>query len=176
MEYKFTEKEENTYINLFYKVYFSSMYSELNKRDCKSITRDLAIKQREIEKMKSIKENKVANSLIGRMLMTIGVKSSYRKHFFEEYDLMLLIMRYLDKDKLDIRDFSNLDVKEFYVKCLKNRFDKYDLFYDEFRERIFNLSNSETEEKNKLFKQESELYKKLIPSYDEFEEKNGYEL
>ena len=84
---------------------------------------------------------------------------------------MLLITRYLDKDRLDIRDFANLDVKEFYVKCLKNRFDKYDLLYDDFRERIFNLSKSETEEKNKLFKQEGELYKKLIPSYDEVEEK-----
>ena len=105
MEHNFTEREEKTYVNNFYQVFFASMYTELNKRDCKSITRELAKKQREIEKIKSVKENKFANSLIGRMLMAVGVKSPYRKHYYEDYDLMLLLMRYLNKDKL-IKDLS----------------------------------------------------------------------
>ncbi|MBO5954523.1 MAG: hypothetical protein J6Q13_00975 [Clostridia bacterium] len=171
MEYNFTEKEEETFVNHFYQVFFASMYSELNKRDCKSITRELAKKQRELEKKQSDRELKFANSLIGRMLMTVGVKSPYRKHYYEDYDLMLLVMRYLNKDRLYIRDFATLDIKDFYVKFIKERFDKL----DEIKEKIYSLPMSATEEQNELFKQEGELYKKLIPTEEDME-KNGYEL
>ena len=172
MEYNFTEKEQETYVNHFYQVYFVPMYSKLLKHTCKSITKEEAKQERDKQKKKSDKEFKFANTLISKMLVGMYLKSPYRKHFFEEYDLMLLLMKYLEKDNLEIRDFANLDVKDFYVKCLKERFDIYNSYYDDFRGRIFNLSKSATEEQNKLFKQEEELYKKLIPSYDEVEENN----
>lgn len=172
MEYNFTEKEENSFVNNFYQVYFVPMYSRLLKRTCKSITKEEAKQERDKQKKKYKKELKFAKTLISQMLVGCCLKSPYRKHYYEDYDLMLLFMRYLKKDMLDIRDFANLDVKDFYVKCLKDRFDKL----DEIKEQQYSLSLSDIEGQNKLYEQEEKLTKNLIPTYEEFEENNGYEL
>ena len=172
MEYNFTEKEENSFVNHFYQVYFVPMYSRILKCACKSITKEEAKQERDKQKKKYEKELKFAKTLISQMLVGCYLKSPYRKHYYEEYDLMLLLMRYLNKDKLEIRDFANLDVKDFYVKCLKDRFDKL----NEIKEQQYSLFLSDIEGQNKLYEQEEKLTKTLIPACEEFEEKNGYEM
>ena len=82
MEYNFTEKEQETYVNHFYQVYFVPMYSKLLKHTCKSITKEEAKQERDKQKKKSDKEFKFANTLISQMLVGMYLKSPYRKHFF----------------------------------------------------------------------------------------------
>ena len=164
MEYNFTEKEEKRFINHFYQCYFIRMYLAVEKSYCQTISRETARKTREKLKIKSDREGKFASTLISSMLVGLGVKSPYRKYYYEEYDLMLLLMRYLHKDKLSIKDFAFLDIKKFYVDCLKSRFDKI----DEIRDKKLNIPFSEEEEFNKLSREEENLCKFVIPTEEEY--------
>lgn len=176
MDYDFTEKENFVYTYHFYYTFFVNMQYKLKvAKDC-TISKEEAREFRDIEKKKSAKEIRFKNSLIAKMINIIYAIPCNRKHVFEEYDLMLLIMRYLNKDTLSLNDLEILDVKEFYVKCLKVRFDKL----SELEEKMCELPYLERSEQKELSKQSERIHKLLIPTEEEFDEvfkqKNGYDL
>ena len=173
MDYNFTERDEfNFRTNFSY--WFEEMLKVLERRVY--IDKDEIINLREKEKRKSVKEYEFANTLIGRMLVGMYLKSPYRKHYYEIYDLMLLFLKDLNLSELSIYDFKcngsyRIDLKTFYLKYFKERYDKL----DEIHERILSM-DYDSAEKEGLHAQYDECLKNIIPHYDEIEIKNGYEL
>ena len=172
MEYNFTDKEELVYVNDFYKRYFLTMQKTIMNLHCNAITKLEARKQREIYKKRYDNETKFALTIIGKMLVRFGLKSPYRKYEYRQYDLMLLVMDYLDKEILYMTDFANFDVKDFYVKYVKERYDDLQTYEEEMQKKYFN-KNSKVEFDYKKHMQMSE---NLIPTEEEIKEKNGYEV
>jgi len=164
MEYNFTEKEEHRFLYDFYYVYFVNMQLKVKTTPAMSITKERARYLREVTRKKSVKEIRFKNSLIARMINIFRSIPCNRKYIHEEYDLMLLLMHYLGKDILCIEDFANLDIKKFYVDCLKSRFDKL----DELRDKQIQVPLSNEKEIARLSKIENEIRKTLIPTEEEY--------
>ena len=164
MEYNFTKQEDDTFLYDFYYVYFSGVCSKLNSCWAQVITKEQARDLRYKTQKQSDRENTFKNSLFAKIINRFKPIPCNRKYIHEEYDLMLLLMKYLGKDKLSILDFATLDIKRFYCECLKSRFDKV----AEINRKIFNLPETAKEEKEKLEKEEEKLRKSLIPTEEEY--------
>lgn len=159
MEYNFTERDEFNFNNHFYPEYVK-MLKIVDDNVCMS--KDRIIKIRESEKRKSIKEFKFSETLISRILVSTYLKSPYRKHMYELYDLMLLVLRELNTDVISISALANLDVKEFYVKYLKERYDEL----DQIQEKIHSM-DYDSAKREGLHDEYYTCLRNIIPSFEE---------
>ena len=100
----------------------------------------VAYRERGKLKSLSIKEDEFKSSLLGRLLINLGFQSENRKYVFEEYTIMLLMMKELGQSELSIDDFDNIDMVAFYEKYFKANqerlFDTLDsVFYEEDKKK-----------------------------------------
>ena len=164
MLYKFTDKEDYLFLYEFYFVYFVKMKTKLSSIWANTITKEQALELKRKTIKKSRREEKFKNSLIAKMVDCVKPISRDRKNIYEIYDLMILLMDYLGKDKLSMTDFEKLDIKDFYVKYIKVR---YDILL-EYEEKILSLPADASRERLILLKEQSVLRKHLIPTEEEY--------
>lgn len=105
----------------------------------------------------SMKEDRFKSSLIGKLMINLGFESESRKHMFEEYDIMLLMMKELNQDELTVKDFDRIDIFAFYQKYFK---DKQEQLLDTIDKIYFETNNKKRE---KLIKEYHRQEREFVP-------------
>ncbi len=143
-----------------YSAWLENLYMKIPK-DIGFLTYDEAIKFAKKERILRDKEQK---SLINKILGKLNLIPCNSKHTYEDYDLALTLMNFMNKKILTIEDMRVALKPDFYEEF----FEKPLLYYHTFLFSYEDLDKLNRKEYKEFKQKEKELFQKAIPPYGNF--------
>ncbi|MBE5736664.1 MAG: hypothetical protein E7356_04885 [Clostridiales bacterium] len=107
-------------LNLYNNCLTRIMKEVIEKKRIKEISMGTAIAMSAIEKSRDDRDESRARTKLSRILFDCGLKSPWRKHFYEAYDLMATYMYILGKDSITKEELfdvsSDMDIYNMYFR------------------------------------------------------------
>lgn len=107
-------------LNLYNNCLTRIMKEVIQKKRINEISMGTAMAMSAVEKSRDDRDQARASTKLSRILFDCGLKSPWRKHFYEAYDLMVTYMYILGKDSITKEELleisSDMDIYNMYFK------------------------------------------------------------